>query len=48
MTNTCWRWERVLSRRLFSARELVSDSARAIYRKAWTKHLPELALKHAA
>jgi hypothetical protein len=48
MTNTCWRWERVLSRRLFSARELVSDSARAIYRKAWTKHLPKLVLKHAA
>jgi transposase-like protein len=48
LTDTRWCWERVLSRRLFSARELVSDSARAIYRKAWTKHLPTLVLKHAA
>jgi hypothetical protein len=48
LTDTRWRWEWVLSRRLFSARELVSDAARAIYLKAWTKHLPELALKHAA
>jgi hypothetical protein len=48
LTDMRWRWERILSRRLFSARELVSESASAIYRKAWTKHLPELALKHAA
>jgi hypothetical protein len=48
MTDTRWRWERVLSRRLFFEREPLSDSARAIYRKGWTRTLPELALKHAA
>ncbi len=48
MTDTRWRWERVLSRRLFSARELLSASARTIYRKGWTRSLPELTLKHAA
>ena len=48
LTDTRWRWEWVLSRRLFSARELVSDAARAIYLKLGRKHLPELALKHAA
>jgi hypothetical protein len=48
MTDTRWHWDRVLSRRLFAARELLSDSAHAIYQKAWTKHLPELTLKHAA
>lgn len=48
MTDTRWRWERVLSRRLFSEREFLSDSTRAIYRKGWTRTLPELALKHAA
>jgi hypothetical protein len=48
LTDTRWRWERVLSRRLFAARELLSDSTRAVYRKAWTKRLPGLALKHAA
>jgi hypothetical protein len=48
MTDTRWRWERVLSRRLFPEREPVSDSARAIYRKVWTPTLPGLALKHAA
>ena len=48
MTDTRWRWERVLSRRLFPQREIVLDSALAIYRKCWTRSLPELALKHAA
>jgi len=48
MTDTRWRWERVLSRRLFFERELMSDSTRSIYRKGWTRSLPELALKHAA
>jgi hypothetical protein len=48
LTDTRWRWERVLSRRLFPARELMPDSTRAIYRKGWTKHLPDLVLKHAA
>jgi hypothetical protein len=48
MTDTRWRWDRVLSWRLFPELERVSDSARAIYRKIWTRHLPELALRHAA
>jgi hypothetical protein len=48
LADTRWRWERVLSRRLFPARELMPDSTRAIYRKGWTKHLPDLVLKHAA
>ena len=48
LTDMRWRWERVLSRRLFSGREFMSDSTRAIYRKRWTPTLPELALKHAA
>jgi len=48
MTDTRWRWERVLSRRLFPERERLSETARAIYRKGWTRALPELTLKHAA
>lgn len=48
LTDTPWRFARLLSWRLFPARERVSDSARAIYRKRWTRALPELALKHAA
>jgi hypothetical protein len=48
MTSTRWRWERVLSRRLFPKREHMSESARSIYRKRWTRGLPQLELKHAA
>ena len=48
LTDTRWRWERVLSRRLFCERELMPDSTRSIYRKGWTRTLPALALKHAA
>ena len=48
MTETRWRFERVLSRRLFPEREPVSESARTIYRKRWTRGLPVLDLKHAA
>ena len=47
MTDSRWRWEQLLSRRLFPRRECVSDSARAIYRKSWTRAFPGLALKHA-
>jgi len=43
-----WRWERVLTRRLFPARERVSESAVKLYRKRWTPHLPPLDRKHAA
>jgi len=43
-----WRWERILSRRLFPTREPVSESALRIYRKRWSPALPELGLKQAA
>jgi transposase-like protein len=48
LTDTRWRWERVLARRLFPQRSTVSDSGLKLYRKQWTKRLPELGLKHAA
>jgi hypothetical protein len=48
MTDIRWRWERVLSRRLFPEREQVTGSARAIYHKRWTPILPTLDRKHAA
>ena len=48
LTGTRWRWERLLSSRLFPEREGVSISARVIYRKAWTRSLPTLVHKHAA
>jgi transposase-like protein len=43
-----WRWERVLSRRLFPAREPLSESALRLYTKRWTRGLPELRRTHAA
>ena len=48
LTDTRWQWERLLSRRLFAHREVLSEVARLIYRKRWTRSLPELALKRAA
>jgi hypothetical protein len=42
-----WRWERVLSRRLFQGREFPSESALRLYRKQWTPGMPTLRLKHA-
>ena len=42
-----WRWERVLSRRLFQGREVPSESALRLYRKQWTPGMPTLRLKHA-
>ena len=48
MTDSRWRWERLLSRRLFPEREHLSDSKLTIYRKRWTRSLPELTLTHAA
>jgi len=48
MTDTRWRFERLLSRRLFPEREPLSETARVVYWKGWTRGLPELALKHAA
>jgi hypothetical protein len=48
LTDSRWRWEWVLSRRLFPARVKPSDSALKLYGKRWTPHLPELERKHAA
>lgn len=48
LTDERWRWERLLSRRLFPERTEVSKSALKLYRKQWTPQLPELRLKHAA
>ena len=48
LTDTRWRFERLLSRRLFPHREPMTKTASKIYRKSWTRRLPELALKHAA
>lgn len=48
LADTPWRWERVLSRRLFPARSSAPASALKLYRKQWTKRWPELDRKHAA
>jgi hypothetical protein len=47
LADSRWRWERILSRRLFPGRESVSASALRLYRKRWTANLPELDRKHA-
>jgi hypothetical protein len=47
LTDLPWRWERILSRRLFPERESATASALRLYRKRWTVTLPELARKHA-
>jgi transposase-like protein len=48
LTTERWRWERILSRRLFPRRELASASALRIYRKCWTPALPQFHRRHAA
>jgi transposase-like protein len=48
LTDQRWRWERLFSRRLFSGRELVSEVAENIYRKTWTRGMPQLDRRHAA
>ena len=48
LADSRWGWERLLSRRLFTERENLPESASLIYRKRWTKSLPELVRKHAA
>jgi hypothetical protein len=48
LTDTRWRWERILARRLFPEREKPSVMALAIYRKCWTPGWPVLSLKRAA
>ena len=47
LTETRWRWERVLSRRMFLEREKPSDSPRRLYLKRWTTGLPSLDRRHA-
>ena len=48
MTETRWRWERVLARRLFPARIRASKASMKLYRKLWTPQLPALDRKHTA
>ena len=48
LTDTRWRFERLLSRRLFPEREEMCEIASKIYRKTWTRGLPELSRLHAA
>jgi transposase-like protein len=48
MTDESWRWERVLSRRLFVSRIELPISARKLYEKRWTPRMPALDRKHAA
>ena len=48
LTESRWRWERLFTRRLFVDRAGLSGAAELVYRKRWTKSLPELARKHAA
>ena len=43
-----WRWQRLLTRRLFLKRIRTPDSASRVYWKRWTSHLPRLEMKHAA
>ena len=42
-----WRFERILSRRLFFTREAVTESASQVYRKLWTPGLPPFDRRHA-
>ena len=48
LTDERWRFERLLARRLFPTREIVSESALRVYRKRWTPALPSLIRSHAA
>jgi transposase-like protein len=48
ITDERWRFERFLSRRLFSHRETVSECALRIYQKRWTASLPKFNRRHAA
>ncbi|HKQ60970.1 MAG TPA: hypothetical protein VJS92_06745, partial [Candidatus Polarisedimenticolaceae bacterium] len=47
LTTGRWRWEQLLSRRLFPERERPADIARRIYHKQYTPGLPKLTLRHA-
>jgi hypothetical protein len=43
-----WSWDVILSRRLFSGRERLSEIGLKLYEKRWTVGLPELTARHAA
>ena len=47
LTDTPWRWEWVLSRRLFPGRWRPAESEAKLYWKRWTPQLPEFERKHA-
>jgi hypothetical protein len=47
LTTSPWRWERVLSRRLFPARIHLEPSTAKLYTKTWTPNGPKLELAHA-
>ena len=42
-----WRWERILSRRLFPGRVRPSEVAQRLYAKRWTATMPALTLRQA-
>ncbi|HZN53952.1 MAG TPA: hypothetical protein VFB67_01400, partial [Candidatus Polarisedimenticolaceae bacterium] len=48
LTDAPWRWERVLSRRLFPERVRLTGFLRNLYQKRWTAGLPVLRRAHAA
>jgi hypothetical protein len=47
LTDTRWRFERILARRLFKHRERVPPSALRVYQKRWTTSLPRFERRHA-
>ena len=47
LTNVPWTWQRVLSRRLFPTREMVTPIGQQLYAKRFTADLPELQLRYA-
>ena len=48
LTDEQWRFERILTRRLFPTREPLSESALRVYQKSWTPAFPKLDRRHAA
>ena len=47
LTDRPWKWQRILSRRLFPARESLSEIALQLYEKRATPQSPELKLRYA-
>jgi hypothetical protein len=48
LTDTRWRWETLLSRRLFPGRIELTGASMAIYGKRWARGAPTLSLENAA